>query len=224
MYKFLQYAAIVSLFCLFGSNVVVAQNAPPSLTQCLNASSLTNLTSAFEGQWYEALRSPASQSSCVGLDIYSNATGIYLNLTTPEDSHALYLNQTSTYTLTPVGEANSSISANVTSPAGGYSYPTGNNVNVTIKILQTDSANYAVLCGISSKSNSSFGLVLTRQRVVTNASLASYVGQVNSTYAGFANLSTVNQGPVCYQNSAATHASALSLVFAVIYAAIKFTN
>nr|XP_014092461.1 uncharacterized protein LOC106619024 [Bactrocera oleae] len=220
MYKLMQCAAIVSLLYLFGSNGVAAQN----LTQCQTANSLTNLTSAFEGQWYEASRSPASAWSCVGLDINANASGIYLSLTTPQTTAALYLNQTSTYLLTPVNGTNSSSLVNVTSPAGGYSYPTSSNGNVTIKILEADSSSYAVLCGYSSTSNSSFGLVITRQRSVTNATLTSYVEQINSTYAGFENLTNVDQGLACYESSAATHASALSLVFAVIYAVTKFIN
>lgn len=220
MYKFLQYAAIVSLLCLFGSNGVEAQ----TLTQCQNANSLTNLSSTFEGQWYEAIRSPASELSCVGLDIFSNTTGIYLNLTTPQTTAALNLNQTATYLLTPVNGSDSGSTVNVTSPAGGYTYVTSSSVNVTIKVLQANSSSYAVLCGYSSNSNSSFGLVITRQRSVANATLSSYVAQVNSTYAGFDNLTTVDQGLACYQSSAATHASALSLVFAVLYAVTKFMN
>ncbi|XP_050341775.1 uncharacterized protein LOC126767980 [Bactrocera neohumeralis] len=217
MYKFLQYAAIVSLICLFGSNGVEAQKLA-----CQNASSLTNLDSTFEGQWYEAIRSPASEWSCVGLDIYSNTSGIYLNLTTPQTTAALNLNQTSTYLLKPVNGTNSSSTVNVTSPADGYTYATSSSVNVTIKVLLANSSSYAVLCGYSSNSNSSFGLVMTRQRSVANATLTSYVGLVNSTYADFDNLTTVDQGTACYQSSAATHASALSLVFAVIYAVTKF--
>lgn len=184
---------LVTKFKLWIINIIFrAKNRPLEINQAYF------FPAQFGGQWYEASRSPASQWSCVGLDIYTNASGIYLNLTTPEASNVLYLNHTSTYQLTPVGmsnSSNSSSSINVTSTAGGYTYPTSNNGNVTIKILEADSSSYAVLCGYSSTSNSSFGIVITRQRLVTNATLTSYVGQVNSTYAGFANLTNVNQGP-----------------------------
>ncbi|CAD6996357.1 unnamed protein product [Ceratitis capitata] len=219
MQKFLQYATIVGLLCLFGSRGVSAQNNTQNLIQCQDANSLMNLTTNFTGSWYESSRSPASALGCVALDLVSNATGLYLNLTMPTSANALNINQTLTYSL----DFQAPNVTGQTSPMAGYSFSSSLG-NVTVKVLSTDNTNYAIICGYTSNANSSFGAILTRQRPVSSATLTSYAVSVNSTYADFSNMTDLTQSSVCYESSAASHASALSFVFAIIYALFKFVN
>ncbi|XP_054747202.1 uncharacterized protein LOC129253014 [Anastrepha obliqua] len=218
MHSFLQYALTVALLCLCSSSVMAQNNTQIS---CQNATSLTSLNSSFVGEWYEASRSPASNSSCVGLNIFTNTSGLYLNLTVSASNTLLYENTTVSYSL-----ANSTVvSSNETSPAGGYVFVPTANVNVTIKVLMTDNTNYALVCGYYNNTGSTFGAILTRQRPVSNATLTSYVTMGNASYADFANMTAVVQNSTCYlASSAASHVSMLSLIVATIYAMLKLIN
>ncbi|XP_036335611.1 uncharacterized protein LOC118745999 [Rhagoletis pomonella] len=226
MNKFLQYVVTVALLCLC-SGTVMAQNS--SLISCQNATSLTNLNSSFTGIWFEASRSPASAASCVGLNITTNGTAFSFSITSASNSSALYSNATSTYpllnsTITPL-TTNLSAQSTFIAPPGGFYYLPQANENVTVKVVMTDYTNVAFICGYSNTTNSSFGAILTRQRAVTSGILSTYAAMVNSNYTNFSNLTAVTQSAACYQrNSAASHASVLSLIFAVVYATLKFLN
>ncbi|XP_075144779.1 uncharacterized protein LOC142219900 [Haematobia irritans] len=154
--------------------------------------------SQINGTWWEVARNPAPIGNwdCVEVEfIEEPGNNVLIQTTYSNTPSYLWVNQTMSATI------------NLDNSNGdGYniSYVNGlTNTSYTVyKLLDTDYQNYAFICGYTniSDTNSTFGIVLTRERYPNTTVLNSYEMMAYQNYADFTNgtMSLITQSPTCY--------------------------
>ncbi|XP_062123574.1 uncharacterized protein LOC133836958 [Drosophila sulfurigaster albostrigata] len=193
-----------------GQNVPVPCDVSPSIALDLNQ---------FAGIWWEIVRQPVGTNFCtqINVTVLNQAENNVLIDTTYSNTVTYpWVNQTMNATLTVLND---------TEEANGYNFTYWNAPSYTpytvFKVLDTDYANYAFICGYTNATDNStaFGMVIARNRTLSTVYLDSLESESSAKYDNFANgtMTLITQDDTCLGNGADP-----STAFTVFYAVFAF--
>lgn len=209
------FAALVAILSVLSAT---AQQAAPAA--CQTATPMTNVNATqFAGYWYEEVRAPGKNVSCVKVKVAvtNNQTTLSINTLYANSLSSVLMTQNETATVN-VSAVNTNTGFNVTSNVG----PT-----TTYKILSTDYNKSAVLCGYTNVSDTttSFGVILTRQREANFTLLLQLQTSAATVLTNFGDKSATNITQAnCIESSASTSVPVLATVFAAFYTLFKLVH
>lgn len=142
----------------------------------------------FAGDWYEEIRAPALNVSCVHVhvDVINNQTQLNVKTMYAASQTGLLMDKNAQATVN-VSVVNANTGFNI-------SYSNANGANTTYKILSTDYTSNVVLCGYTNASEptSSFGIILTRSQIVNSTWLMELKSNASQILPGFNDSTTAN--------------------------------
>ncbi|KAM7360194.1 uncharacterized protein ACRADG_003948 [Cochliomyia hominivorax] len=196
---------------------VHAQSNPPT---CQSVNGMTNVNATlFGGDWYEEIRAPAKNVSCVQVhvEVVNNQTQLNIKSMYSASQSGLLMDQNA-QAVVNVSVVNSNTGFNV-------SYNNANGVNTTYKILSSDYNSKLILCGYTNISDpsTSFGIILTRNQFPNTTWLTEVKNNASQILPAFnaTNVSNITQSKSCHTNSAATSVPVLATIFATFYTLLK---
>ncbi|KAH8347438.1 uncharacterized protein [Drosophila kikkawai] len=206
-------SVMICLAILASASAVLAQtgNQPKS---CVDATGLDFNNTQFAGYWQEVARNPASNVSCIDVNIgFWNNTNMLVNVSHSANTQSLYQNV--------YEKANISLSGKT---SYNVSFTDGQRESfVTIKLLELVSDTYLLGCSYTDASNvsTSAGFILARANYSS-----SLIPQVNANasvnYSNFVNGTVHNVTHIgCYASSAAQNLPLITGFLALALLLIK---
>ncbi|XP_023290894.2 uncharacterized protein LOC111674509 [Lucilia cuprina] len=207
--------ALIAIMCALS---VEAQSNTAATCQTVNGMSNVNAT-LLAGDWYEEIRAPAKNVSCVHVhvDVVSGQT---LNIKT------MYSASQNGLLMDNNIQANVNISQVNANTGFNVSYSNANGANTTYKILSANYTSNVVLCGFTNISDpsTSFGIILTRTQIPNANWLMDLKSNASQILPGFngSSVANITQSLSCHASSASTSVPVLATLFAALYALLKF--
>ncbi|XP_030078825.1 uncharacterized protein LOC115482808 [Drosophila hydei] len=209
---------VLSVFLLLGllcGHTAEADGDGLTAQACNVSTSMALDLQKFSGIWWEIVRQPSGSMFCTQINITVLNTvedNVLIDTTYSNTITYPWVNQTMNATLT---------AANATPAADGYNFtywnPPAYTPYTVFKVLDTDYANYAFVCGYTNAVDNStaFAMIIARNRTLSTTFLDNLESESSSLYDNFLNgsMTLITQDGTCEGNGADT-----STAFTVFYA------